>query len=36
MESTTRDLTPPGLAFAFRIELEFDAGPRLRIDGAGS
>jgi hypothetical protein len=27
-------LTPPGLAFAFRIILEFDAGPRLRFEPA--
>lgn len=29
-----RDLLPPGLSFAFRIELEFDAGPRLRFEPA--
>ena len=27
-------LAPPGLAFAFRIILEFDAGPRLRFEPA--
>lgn len=27
-------LAPPGLAFAFRIVLEFDAGPRLRFEPA--
>ena len=28
------DLAPPGLSFAFRIVLRFDAGPRLRFDPA--
>jgi hypothetical protein len=28
------DITPPGLSFAFRILLEFDAGPRLRFEPA--
>jgi hypothetical protein len=27
-------LPPPGLAFAFRVILEFDAGPRLRFEPA--
>jgi len=27
-------LNPPGLAFAFRIVLEFDSGPRLRFEPA--
>jgi hypothetical protein len=31
---TSHDLAPPGLEFAFRIELEFDAGPRLRFEPA--
>jgi Protein of unknown function (DUF3237) len=28
------DMSPPGLSFAFRILLEFDAGPRLRFEPA--
>ena len=28
------DMTPPGLEFAFRILLRFDAGPRLRFEPA--
>lgn len=28
------DMKPPGLGFAFRIVLEFDAGPRLRFEPA--
>jgi len=28
------DLAPPGLAFAFRILLRFDTGPRLRFEPA--
>jgi hypothetical protein len=34
MEQTDTDMTPPGLSFAFRILLEFDAGPRLRFEPA--
>ncbi|MFO1504435.1 MAG: DUF3237 family protein [Steroidobacteraceae bacterium] len=33
-ESRPGDLAPPGLSFAFRIVLEFDAGPRLRFEPA--
>ena len=28
------DMSPPTLSFAFRILLEFDAGPRLRFEPA--
>jgi hypothetical protein len=28
------DIAPPGLSFAFRMTLEFDAGPRLRFEPA--
>ena len=30
----TRDMSPPGLDFAFRVLLQFDAGPRLRFEPA--
>ena len=30
-ESPVPDMAPPGLGFAFRILLRFDAGPRLRF-----
>jgi hypothetical protein len=33
-ELTGGALNPPGLSFAFRIILEFDAGPRLRFEPA--
>src|SRR5512139_3486844 len=33
-DSHPGDLTPPGLSFAFRILLQFEAGPRLRFEPA--
>ena len=33
-ESSTGDMSPPALSFAFRVLLEFDAGPRLRFEPA--
>jgi len=33
-EPAGNDMTSPGLEFAFRIRLEFDAGPRLRFEPA--
>jgi hypothetical protein len=33
-ERITGDMSPPQLSFAFRIVLQFDAGPRLRFEPA--
>ena len=33
-ERANSDMSPPGLSFAFRILLQFDAGPRLRFEPA--
>ena len=33
-QPASSDMSPPGLSYAFRILLEFDAGPRLRFEPA--